>query len=154
MEDNSNCIQPGNQWWVKDGWCIEYVCNIRRNKKAVGIAVCGLIIPFLFFALNIILPEQGYGTAWFVISLFFPSPCNVDYSILRFTAIDGINLPRFACFVTFLAVFTKSVNFANRVKYKQIRAFYEGKTWFRYFFVRHGSILKEAGAEFMVCFGP
>lgn len=63
-------------------FCIEYICNNRRNIKAVGIAICGLIIPFLFFALNIILLEQGYSTAWYVISLFFPSPCNVDYSIL------------------------------------------------------------------------
>ena len=63
-------------------FCIEYICNNRRNIRAEGIAACGLIIPFLFFALNVILLEQGYGTAWYVISLFFPSPCNVDYSIV------------------------------------------------------------------------
>lgn len=63
-------------------FCIEYICNNRRNIKAVGIAVCGLAVPFLFFALNVILPEQGYSTAWDVISLFFSSPCNVEYSIL------------------------------------------------------------------------
>lgn len=63
-------------------FCIENICNNRKNIKAVCIAVCGLVIPFLFFALNAILPAQGYGTVWDVISLFFPSPCNVDYSIL------------------------------------------------------------------------
>ena len=41
-----------------------------------------MVIPFTFFALNVILLEQGYSAAWYFISLFFPSPCNVDYSIL------------------------------------------------------------------------
>lgn len=63
-------------------FCIEYICNNRRNIKEKCIAVCGLVVPFLFFTLNVILLEQGYSTEWYVISLFFPSPCNVDYSIL------------------------------------------------------------------------
>ena len=61
---------------------IEYICNNWRHIKSVCIGVCGLVIPFTFFALNVILLEQGYSAAWYFISLFFPSPCNVDYSIL------------------------------------------------------------------------
>ena len=63
-------------------FCIEYICNNRRHIKLVCIGVCGLVIPFTFFALNVILLERGCSTAWYIISLFFPSPCNVDYSIL------------------------------------------------------------------------
>ena len=61
---------------------IEYICNNWRHIISVCIGVCGLVIPFTFFALNVILLEQGYSAAWYFISLFFPSPCNVDYSIL------------------------------------------------------------------------
>ena len=62
--------------------CIEHIVNNPKNLKVVCIAICGLIIPFLFYALNIILPRYGYSTAWRIISIFFPSPMNVDYSIL------------------------------------------------------------------------
>lgn len=63
-------------------FCIEHIVNNRNNKKIVCLAVCGLIIPFLFYILNIILLENEYDTAWYIISIFFPSPMHVDYSIL------------------------------------------------------------------------
>lgn len=62
--------------------CIEHIVNNPKNLKVVCTAICGLIIPFLFYALNIILPRYGYSPAWGIISIFFPSPMNVDYSIL------------------------------------------------------------------------
>ena len=62
--------------------CIENIVNKPKNLKVICIAICGLIIPFLFYALNIILRRYGYGTTWEIISIFFPSPMYVDYSIL------------------------------------------------------------------------
>ncbi len=44
-----------------------------------------------------------------------------------FTTFDGINLPRFANYVTFLTISTEKSNSANRAKARQIRAFQEEK---------------------------
>lgn len=43
------------------------------------------------------------------------------------TAFGGINLPRFAIFVTFLIIFVKIATPANRAKTRQTRAFQERK---------------------------
>jgi|MucameStandDraft_1065616.scaffolds.fasta_scaffold13618_2 hypothetical protein len=59
-------------------FCIETIINTKK----VFLPTCGILIPFLSYFLNIILMEQGFRTAWSVISLFLPSPMNVDYSIL------------------------------------------------------------------------
>ena len=40
-----------------------------------------------------------------------------------FTTIDGINMPRFAIFVTFFTISTEKANPANRAKTRQIKAF-------------------------------
>lgn len=62
--------------------CIEHIIKKRRNIKAVLPALCGLTVPFLSYVLNIVLPANGHSTAWSVISIFFPSPMTVTYSIL------------------------------------------------------------------------
>lgn len=59
-------------------FCIEHITNNYRNIKAICIAGCGVLIPFLFYALNVILPRYGFGEIWYNISLFFPSPFKVD----------------------------------------------------------------------------
>ncbi len=63
-------------------YCIEYIVNNRSNRKAVCIAGCGLVFPFFFYITNVILLENGYASTWDIISIFFPSPLNVCYSIL------------------------------------------------------------------------
>lgn len=63
-------------------FCIETIVKNRTNRKAVCLSVCGLVLPFLSYFLNIVLLENAVGTVWNIISLFFPSPMNVDYSIL------------------------------------------------------------------------
>jgi hypothetical protein len=62
--------------------CIETIVKNRKNTKIVFLSSCGLVMPFLFYFLNVVLLERGFSTVWYVISLFFPSPMNVAYSIL------------------------------------------------------------------------
>lgn len=61
---------------------IEYIINNRKNIRRTCIAGCGLVIPLLFYVLNVILPRYGLSEIWYAISLFFPSPFKVDYSVL------------------------------------------------------------------------
>ena len=63
-------------------FCIEYIINNRKNIRRICIACCGLVIPLLFYVLNVILPRYGFSEIWYAISLFCPSPFKVDYSIL------------------------------------------------------------------------
>ena len=63
-------------------FCIEYIVNNRSKIKAVFIASCGLIIPFLFYIIHVILQENDFSKIWNIVSIFFPSPLSVSYSIL------------------------------------------------------------------------
>lgn len=63
-------------------FCIEYIANNRSKIKSVCIASCGLIAPFLFYILNVILQENGFDAIWRIIEIFFPSPLSISYSIL------------------------------------------------------------------------
>ena len=62
-------------------FCIEYIVNNRSKIKAVFIASCGLIIPFLFYIIHVILQENDFSKIWNIVSIFFPS-LSVSYSIL------------------------------------------------------------------------
>lgn len=63
-------------------FCIEQIINNKNKIKSVCIAVCGLIVPFFFYILNVILQENGFASIWRIIEIFFPSPLNVSYSIV------------------------------------------------------------------------
>ena len=54
-----------------------------------------------------------------------PTVVKTPNSYYVFTTIDGINMPRFAIFVTFLTISTEKANPANRAKTRQIEAFQE-----------------------------
>ena len=63
-------------------FCIETIVKNRTNMKAVCLSVCGLVLPFLSYVLNVVLLTNAAGSVWNIISLVFPSPMKVDYSIL------------------------------------------------------------------------
>lgn len=63
-------------------FCIENIIKNRSKIKSVCIAVCGLIVPFFFYIINVILQENGYSSIWRIISILFPSPLSVSYSIV------------------------------------------------------------------------
>lgn len=63
-------------------FCIEQIIKNRSNIKLVCLASCGLIAPFLFYILNVILQEKGFDAIWRIIEIFFPSPLSISYSIL------------------------------------------------------------------------
>lgn len=63
-------------------FCIEQIIKNRNNARAACAAGCGLAVPFLFYVLHVILAWQGYAAAWSMISIFCPSPMNINYSIL------------------------------------------------------------------------
>ncbi len=69
-------------------YCIErmiqqkQIQNNRSRVRTVLICSFGLLLPFLSYVLHVILSEHGFHNVWAVISVFFPSPMNVDYSIL------------------------------------------------------------------------
>lgn len=63
-------------------FCIENIIKNRSKIKSVCIAVCGLIVPFFFYILNVILQEKGFASVWRIIEIFFPSPLSVSYSIV------------------------------------------------------------------------
>ena len=52
-----------------------------------------------------------------------PAVVKVPNSYYVFTTIDGINMPRFAFFVTFLTISTEKANLENRAKTRQTGAF-------------------------------
>lgn len=62
--------------------CIEYIVENHHDARAVCIGSLGLIIPFFFYILHVILTENGFLPVWNIISIFFPSPLSVSYSIL------------------------------------------------------------------------
>lgn len=63
-------------------FCIEHIIKNRNKIKSVCIAVCGLIVPFFFYILNVILQENGFASIWRIIEIIFPSPLSISYSIL------------------------------------------------------------------------
>lgn len=63
-------------------FCIEQITKNRHKTKSVCLASCGLIVPFVFYILNVILQENGFAAIWRIIEIFFPSPLSVSYSIL------------------------------------------------------------------------
>lgn len=63
-------------------FCIEQIIKNRGKIKSVCIAVSGLIVPFIFYILNVILQENGFAAIWRIIEIFFPSPLSISYSIL------------------------------------------------------------------------
>lgn len=63
-------------------FCIEQIIKNRHKIKSVCLAGCGLIVPFIFYILNVILQENGFAAIWRIIEIFFPSPLSVSYSIL------------------------------------------------------------------------
>lgn len=63
-------------------FCTEQMIHHRDQIKTVCTAACGLLLPFLFYILHVLLLENGFSIEWYLISIFFPSPLHVDYSIL------------------------------------------------------------------------
>lgn len=63
-------------------FCIEQIIKNRHKIKSVCLASCGLIVPFIFYILNVILQENGFAAIWRIIEIFFPSPLSISYSIL------------------------------------------------------------------------
>ena len=63
-------------------FCIEQIIKNRSKIKSVCIAVSGLIVPFIFYILSVILQENGFAAIWRIIEIFFPSPLSISYSIL------------------------------------------------------------------------